>query len=97
VPCRVLAASLHRPVSLPLSPLLRTVLVSVAVAVVAFVALDLLDVIASVFFGVLVGLAAALVLRPLSFQDASWLTGALGTSGVRGHAARVVAPLRALS
>jgi O-antigen/teichoic acid export membrane protein len=90
VPCLALAVSLHRPVSLPVAPLLRAVVLSLAVALAAWVGLTLLDSIASVVFGVAVGFGAALLLRPLSADDARWLSGALGDSGARGAAARFV-------
>jgi O-antigen/teichoic acid export membrane protein len=60
VPCLVLAASLHRPVSLPAAPLVRAVVLSLLVALGAWVALTLLGSIAAVVAGTIVGFAAAL-------------------------------------
>jgi O-antigen/teichoic acid export membrane protein len=84
VPCLALVVSLHRPVSLPVGPLLRAVVLSLLVAGAAYVALEALGAIASVVAGVLVGVGAALVLRPLAAEDASWLSDALG-EGVAGR------------
>jgi O-antigen/teichoic acid export membrane protein len=93
LPCLWLAASLHRPVVLPVAPLARAVLVSCAVALGAFAGLELLGSIAAVVLGTAAGLAAGLLLRPLAADDADWLAGALGDDGVRGRAARVVVRL----
>jgi O-antigen/teichoic acid export membrane protein len=91
VPCLALAVSLHRPASLPLAPLVRAVVLSLAVALAAYVALSLLGSIAAVVAGVIVGFGAALLLRPLAAEDAEWLAEALGESGARGVAAAFVA------
>jgi O-antigen/teichoic acid export membrane protein len=91
VPCLALAVSLHRPVSLPVAPLVRAVVLSLAVALAAWGALSLLGAVAAVVAGMIAGFGAALVLRPLAAEDAEWLAGALGESGGRGVAARFVA------
>jgi O-antigen/teichoic acid export membrane protein len=90
IPCLWLAVSLHRPVMLPLGPLVRAVLVSFAVALAAFAGLELLGSIAAVVLGAAAGLGAGLLLRPLLAGDADWLAGALGDDGSRGRAARFV-------
>jgi purine-cytosine permease-like protein len=95
VPCLALAVSLHRPIALPAGPLLRAVVLSLAVAAGAYVALELLGTVASVAAGVIVGFGAALALRPLDAEDAEWLAGALGEGGARGTAAGFVARLGA--
>ena len=43
--------------------------------------------------GVVVGVGAALLLRPLAAEDAEWLSSALGDDGARGRAARFVTRL----
>jgi hypothetical protein len=93
IPCLWLAVRLHRPVALPLGPLVRAVVLSLAVAAAAWAALSLGGAVASVVAGVLAGLGAALLLRPLSAEDAAWLVRALGDHGKRGAAARLVARL----
>jgi hypothetical protein len=93
VPCLILAVSLHRPVSLPAAPLVRAVLLSLLVALGAWVALTLLGSIAAVAVGAGVGVGAALLLRPLAAEDAEWLASALGDQGARGVAGRFVTRL----
>ena len=93
VPCLILAVSLHRPVSLPAAPLVRAVLLSLLVALGAWIALTLFGSIAAVVVGTLVGVGAALLLRPLAAEDAEWLAGALGDEGAQGVAGRFVTRL----
>jgi O-antigen/teichoic acid export membrane protein len=89
IPALVLAVGLHRPVALPLGPLLRSIIVSLAVAGAAWAALSLGTLVA-VAAGALAFFLAAFLLRPLSTEDAEWLSGALGGSGARGVAAGFV-------
>jgi O-antigen/teichoic acid export membrane protein len=92
LPCLWLVVSLHRPVSLPFRPMARAVLVSLAVALGAFAGLEL-GAVAAVAAGTAAGVGSALLLRPLSAEDAGWLAGALGDAGPRGRAARFVTRL----
>jgi O-antigen/teichoic acid export membrane protein len=89
IPCLVLAVRLHRPVDLPLGPLVRAVVVALAVAGAAWAGLQVGTVLA-VLTGALGFLAAALVVRPLPGEDALWLAGGLGETGARGTAAGFV-------
>jgi O-antigen/teichoic acid export membrane protein len=93
VPCLWVVASLYRPVALPWGPMARAVLVSMCVAGGAWVALEAVGTLASVLAGMLAGLGAALVVRPLLAEDATWLAGALGDVGARGRFARFVTRL----
>jgi len=95
VPCLVLAWRLHLPVSLDAAPLLRAVVLSLAVAGAAWLALEALGTLAAVAAGLVAAVGAALLLRPLAFEDAEWLASALGAEGARGRAARFVARLGA--
>jgi O-antigen/teichoic acid export membrane protein len=89
VPALVLAARLHQPVSLPLGPLLRSIAVSLAVAGASWAVLSIGTLVA-VVAGALAFVVAAFLLRPLSAEDAEWLSGALGRDGARGVAAGFV-------
>ena len=89
VPCLVLAVNLHRPVAMPVGPLVRAVLVALAVAGAAWAGLQIGTVLA-VLTGTLAFFAAALILRPLTATDAAWLSGGLGEHGPRGTAAAFV-------
>ncbi|WP_028067334.1 oligosaccharide flippase family protein [Solirubrobacter soli] len=89
VPCLWVVASLYRPVVLPFGAMARAVLVSLAVAAGAFAGLEV-GALAAVLVGAILGMAAALVVRPLSGEDAAWLAGALGDDGARGRAAGFV-------
>ncbi len=93
VPCLWLAVSLHRPVLLPIAPMARAVALSLCVAAGAWAALALVGTLFAVLVGVIVGVGAALVLRPLLAEDAEWLSSALGDVGGRGRAARFVTRL----
>ena len=89
IPCLVLAVHLHRPVDFAVAPLLRAVLVALAVAGAAWAGLQIGTVLA-VVTGTLAFFAAALILRPLAAEDAAWLSGGLGETGPRGTAAAFV-------
>jgi O-antigen/teichoic acid export membrane protein len=89
VPALALAVHLHRPVSLPAGPLLRALLVALAVAGASWAALSVGTLVA-VVAGVLAFFVVAFVVRPLSAQDAEWLSDALGRGGARGVAAGFV-------
>jgi hypothetical protein len=98
VPCLVLAARLHRPVDLPLAPLLRAVALALGVAAAAgAVLLGLGTGVWATLAAMAAGTAAFAVLgalvRPLAADDATWLAGALGSTGGRGVAARLVGRL----
>jgi O-antigen/teichoic acid export membrane protein len=95
VPCLVLAVRLHRPVDLPVAPLLRGIALALAVAAAAGAVLLGLGTGAWATLGAVAAGAAAFlalggVVRPLGADDAAWLASALGTTGGRGLAARFV-------
>ncbi len=95
VPCLVLAARLYRPVDLRLAPLLRGIGLALAVAAAAGVVLLTLGTGVGATLGAVVAGAAAFLalgglVRPLAAEDAAWLAGALGDTGGRGVAARLV-------
>jgi O-antigen/teichoic acid export membrane protein len=95
IPCLVLASRLHRPVSFTAGPLLRSLLLAALVAGTSRATLALLGsgavgTLASVLTGVAAfGLFGSLV-RPLTHDDARWLAVALGPTGARGRAGRLV-------
>jgi O-antigen/teichoic acid export membrane protein len=89
VPALVLAVHLHRPVTLPVGPLVRAVVVSLIVAGASWAGL-LVGTLVAVVAGALAFFVAAFVLRPLSSEDAEWLAGALGEEGARSVAAGFV-------
>jgi O-antigen/teichoic acid export membrane protein len=89
VPALALAVHLHRPVSLPVGPLVRAVVVSLAVAGASWAALSVGTLVA-VAAGVLAFFVVAFLVRPLSAEDSGWLSDALGRGGARGVAARFV-------
>jgi hypothetical protein len=88
----VLCVRLHLPADVRVLPLVKAVLLSLAVAGGAALA-STVGVVLGVLVGLLLGLGGALVLRPLDGEDAEWLAGALGDEGARGAAARFVARL----
>ena len=85
----MLAIRLHRPWSLPVGPMVRAVLVSLAVAGAAWAALSAGTLVA-VVAGTLAFFIASFLLRPLAADDARWLSEALGDGGPRGVAAGFV-------
>jgi O-antigen/teichoic acid export membrane protein len=89
VPALALAVRLHRPAALPVGPLLRSIVVSLAVAGASWAALSVGTLVA-VAAGVLAFFVAAFLVRPLSAEDAQWLSDALGRGGARGVAAGFV-------
>jgi O-antigen/teichoic acid export membrane protein len=89
IPALALAVHLHRPAALPVGPLLRSIVVSLAVAGASWAALSLGTLVA-VAAGALAFFVTAFLLRPLSSEDAEWLSGALGRGGARGVAAGFV-------
>ena len=89
IPCLALAVHLHRPVDFPVGLVLRTLPVALAVAGAAWAGLQVGTVLA-VVTGTLAFLAAALVLRPVPAEDATWLSSGLGETGPRGTAAAFV-------
>jgi O-antigen/teichoic acid export membrane protein len=95
VPCLVLVWRLHLPVSLPFGPMVRVVVLSLVVVGAAWLALEAVGALAAVVAGLLAGFGAALLLRPLAFEDAEWLANALGAEGAPGRAGRFVARLGA--
>ncbi len=89
IPCLVLAVHLHRPVDLSVGLVLRTLPVALAVAAAAWAGLQVGTLLA-VVTGTLAFLGAALVLRPVQAEDATWLSAGLGETGPRGTAAAFV-------
>jgi O-antigen/teichoic acid export membrane protein len=95
VPCLVLAARLHRPIDFPVGPLLRGVGLALGVAAAAGAVLLGLGTgagatLAAVVAGAVGFVALGGLVRPLPADDAAWLAGALGDTGGRGVAARLV-------
>lgn len=98
VPCLALAWYLHRPVALPLGPMVRSLALALCVAGAAGAVLAALGggtmaTLAAVAAGTVAFFAMGLFLRPLAAQDASWLADALGGSGARGVAGRLAVRL----
>jgi O-antigen/teichoic acid export membrane protein len=90
VPCLVLAVQLHRPIDLPVAPLLRAIVLALLVAGASWAGLEGLGTGAAVVAGTLAFVAFAMLLRPLTAEDSAWLASALGEGGARGVAAGIV-------
>ena len=89
VPCLVLAVQLHRPVDLPVGPLLRAVLRRAGRRRRGLGGAAARDACCAVVTGTLAFFAAALILRPLAADDAAWLAGGLGEHGAARHRRRL--------
>ena len=94
VPALALAVHLHRPVSLPAGPLVRAVRGLAARCAGASWAGLLVGTLVAVVAGALAFFVAAFLLRPLSAEDAEWLSDALGDEGGARRCRRVRAQNR---